>query len=618
MSVAASVIEGPPLEGDGVSCWTRFNSVVDADPDRVAIVSSYQPSGLYGFPCVPLQDEAFQHKLYLRWTYKTLRRASNRLACALELRGVRSGMAQITFLPNGIEVMVARWASMQIGTVDIPINLKNLSNREEVVHMIKTVIRSASSSRVVIIANDDDTARQIDRLGVIGLDSIRVIVNGKPGSSDWIQFANLMSENGDHSVNKALQNRYVNEADDARILFTSGTTSLPKGCRPAKGYLDEFFDTFKKVPGIMKHSSVLCLVVPNNHAMAYFFGMIAQGEGATIVFPDIAFNPATFVQACYLEQVTHTCVVPTMVHTISAVIAAGGPKMKSMENLTLGGTMVTAPILKLCQDLGAKRVINTYKITKNIIIFSGACAEVSDLQHQDDITVGSALPGWSIKICAPGSTNPLPRYVSGEMHFSGRILIPGYIGQKSDNFYEENGKKWFKTGDQAYIDDKDRVFIGGRYKEMLIRGSENISPAAIESRRDESTKIQKLNPQVVGVPDTIAGEVPVAILLGKVDSEIIKEVQDIILRKMGNIYVPDEVIPLEALGVNDYPKTMAGKVKKTELAALVRKYRADKDASDSLINDDQLQATVRKIWAKIHWTQRGSSRLGGTCFRFCA
>lgn len=288
-----------------------------------------------------------------------------------------------------------------------------------------------------------------------------------------------------------------------------------------------------------------------------------------------------------------------MVHAVSAVIAADGRKLASMDTVLLGGSMVTLPILKLCLDFGAKRVMNAFGMTEGVVIGSGAYAQLSVLVNGDDVAVGKILRGSSAKVCAPDSRKPVPRNRSGELHFSGPLLIPGYIGKKTDDFYEENGKRWFRTGDQAYIDDQDRVFISGRYKEMIIRGGENISPAAIESRLNESAKLRSLNPQVVGVPDTIAGEVPVAVVLGKPDGVTVKEVQDVILHAMGNIYVPDEIIPISTLGLEDYPKTMAGKVKKTELAALVRKHRHDRDEEVSRgFSDDQLEERIKKIWAR--------------------
>lgn len=104
--------------------------------------------------------------------------------------------------------------------------------------------------------------------------------------------------------------------------------------------------------------------------------------------------------------------------------------------------------------------------------------------------------------------------------------------------------------------------------------------------------------QVVGAPDEIAGEVPVAIAHGKFTVEIAHEIQATILKSMGPIYVPDEVIQLAALGIDEYPRTMAGKIKKTELAELVRKYRSDREQSQKNGTKSLLETEVIEIWAR--------------------
>jgi aryl carrier-like protein len=104
--------------------------------------------------------------------------------------------------------------------------------------------------------------------------------------------------------------------------------------------------------------------------------------------------------------------------------------------------------------------------------------------------------------------------------------------------------------------------------------------------------------QIVGAPDEIAGEVPVAVAQGKIDDQTAREVQATVLTSMGPIYVPDEVIQLSDLGIDAYPRTMAGKIKKTELADLVRKYRNERDQSDTNGSRVLLEKEVVDIWSR--------------------
>jgi hypothetical protein len=133
---------------------------------------------------------------------------------------------------------------------------------------------------------------------------------------------------------------------------------------------------------------------------------------------------------------------------------------------------------------------------------------------------------------------------------------------------------------------------------MIIRGAENISPAAIESVLGRAPQLAALNIQIVGAPDIIAGEVPIAVVQGEVTPEVSAEIQDWVVKQMGTIYAPDEAISLQSLGLTDYPKTMAGKIQKSKLAELVRKHLNERDASTSGISSKQLEETVKLIWAR--------------------
>lgn len=308
-------------------------------------------------------------------------------------------MAQIMVMPNVAEFMIARWQATQNGLDDVPINPRNLANKEEFTHMIKTAMLS-TSDRVLLLVHDEDLANQIDKLGVIGSDSIKVVGNGKPASGDWVSSQNLMRMTADDAANDVIQNGSLNKPSVQRILFTSGTTSLPKGCRQAPDDVKVMFELFESMPGDrgMMSSSIIGVVVPNNHAMSHYSTWWAHGKGGAVVFPGPTFNPTSFVETCHTERVTHTILVLTMVHAVSTVVAADGRKLESIHSLMLGGTMVTPPTLKLCKEIGADKVMNAFGMTEGVVIGSGALSELSDLVNRYDATVGKPLAGTYVKV----------------------------------------------------------------------------------------------------------------------------------------------------------------------------------------------------------------------------
>lgn len=136
--------------------------------------------------------------------------------------------------------------------------------------------------------------------------------------------------------------------------------------------------------------------------------------------------------------------------------------------------------------------------------------------------------------------------------------------------------------------------------DRIIRGGENISPSAIEGIMGRNPTLNALVPQVVGVRDEIAGEVPVCVIKGPATPEIRELIQSEIVQHMGTLYVPEDVIPIKELGLEDYPRTTSGKIQKAKLAALVKKYmsRSEETLDGTTGNDANLTEELRLIWAK--------------------
>jgi len=94
--------------------------------------------------------------------------------------------------------------------------------------------------------------------------------------------------------------------------------------------------------------------------------------------------------------------------------------------------------------------------------------------------VGTVVSGAKVRICAPGSYVPLRRGEVGELHQGGLPVFSGYLDNPHESCYQEDDINFIATGDQAYMDDNGHVYLLGRYKDLIIRGGENISPAKIE------------------------------------------------------------------------------------------------------------------------------------------
>jgi acyl-CoA synthetase (AMP-forming)/AMP-acid ligase II len=462
MAATLSEVHGKPILGNLPTLWERFNDALANHPDRIALACMQQRHDLYDIPSQPLQNAEYQHSPYLRWKYSDLKLGIDRFSQALKAHGVREGCPIVTFLTNGAEMVLTIWASNDLGCVLAPINPKNLFNQEEASHMVRTIMSARPGNQLVVIAGDADLARQADGLSETK-GAIKIVIGESQG--EWTSFGKLMNSSNDPNSSVSESNGYHKRSDDA-IFFTSGTTSLPKGCIWAEPRPSLMLEMRDVLPGAIRMESVACIVAPNNHALGFISLVTGPCFGATSVIPGPAFAPTLVVNAIQLEGCTHIIMVPTMIPAIISELEKRGEKLAGLQSISLGGSMVTPLALKQCvEDIGAAGVECAYGMTEGVMITSGAQPSPEVIRNGDDVAVGWALLGSAVKICAPNGKTPIARGVLGELHYGGPFLCNGYIGRESADFYTDSeGKDWFVTGDQGVIDGKDRVFVVGRYK----------------------------------------------------------------------------------------------------------------------------------------------------------
>lgn len=197
--------------------------------------------------------------------------------------------------------------------------------------------------------------------------------------------------------------------------------------------------------------------------------------GTAVVIPGQAFEPASMLEALYREQATHTVMVPTMIYGLVAAKAANTAyahrPLSHLEDVMLGGSAVTPEHLRMItEELGATGLENAYGCTEGLSIYSGCtpASEIPSIVDGENACVGWPVFGYRVKVVDPETGKTVPRNVLGEIHGYGWCMPEPYIGGVGkDNWYsDEKGQRWYKTGDQARMDDQGRLFIMGRYKDM--------------------------------------------------------------------------------------------------------------------------------------------------------
>ncbi|PTD05965.1 putative acyl-CoA synthetase YngI [Fusarium culmorum] len=558
-----SQVFGDPIHDLHLTLWDIFESAAASKPDGDAIVSMWQPRHHLSNGDLPSPPNG-KDKPYLNWTYAQLRDKAERVAETLESLGCRPGMRLAVVLSNCAEWALFFWAAAKLRMVFVPID--------------PTVPRDARAAIIsvkakVVVAQDAEAAKALD----LPTESRICIVCAEERMGDWLELPDVLSprekllESAPKLTNGVDSTDTTQDDDAALIIFTSGTTGQPKGCIHTNANLISQCCDFD--PEVNAMGKLRWLIhTPVSHVFAINNTLRAWRWSGLAVIPSKTFNVDATLDALVKERCHIMSATPTLVKALMS-----HPNFPSVDQLdlrivTIGGASIGPEDIKLCREgLGAQMAIQVFGMSEGAPIITWKRAD-PDLVGSWHPGVGKVLPGAAVRICRPETREILPRSEIGELHIGGTSVISKYYdnnrGSDGAMYTDETGN-WLATGDQARIDDKGIVYILGRYKDLIIRGGENIYPLKIEQVLLQQHK--ELQVQVVGVPDDLAGQVAVAVVIlpeNLTKSEIIETA-----RNADQRYALDGVYTLQELGLEKFPLTSLGKVKKEQLKAHVLKLR---------------------------------------------
>ncbi|MCJ1460939.1 hypothetical protein MMC28_011321 [Mycoblastus sanguinarius] len=553
-------------------------------PDKIALVSCHQSCNLLPSMKLPVIDD----QRYLRWTYAQLEDASERLASSLARRGLRKGTALVAVLHKCAEWALCLWAAARLGCLFVPINPVLATRAHELQHMLSFLEVGA------LIVHDDSIAKQISintslQVQEIG---IRLVASGS-GETDWEALDGFLQMR-DAPVTK-VEDQDMN--DTALVIFTSGTTSLPKACPHSNRTIAAICHS-AAINFELNENQRSCNVMPIFHLGGVIESLPIWAVGGTVVYPNKHFDAQSTLEAIEREKCTDILLVPTMLHALLDSSAFSTGTTSSLAFIKLGGAAVSAADVRLCNDvLHVSQVTNSYGLTESGFITRPFQINTA-IKAGDAIISGRMAPGARARICLPDSRAPLKRGKVGELHEGGTMVISEYIGGDNSSFYTDKVGLWHTTGDQAIMAETGEISILGRYKDMIIRAGMNISPPTIERVLDQ---VEGLTSQVIGIPDDVAGEVPVAVVKMVNGCNVSKIwLQEYVIRNLGATFALERVMDLREFGIDDFPRTPAGKVRKVDIRRLVQELlgRASNTAISST-NPESTEAALTRIWARF-------------------
>lgn len=344
--------------------------------------------------------------------------------------------------------------------------------------------------------------------------------------------------------------------DTALILFTGGTTGLPRGAQiPYRQLLTNAFQTCMSWG--LRHEDRYIVSTPMFHAALNALCTPLLYLGASVIIQE-KFDPAEYLRWVAEHQVSLLFLVPTMYQMLAQHADFASANLQSVRWAISGGAPCPAPVRQAFKSKQI-RFKQGYGLTE-----CGVNCFTLDLDEAEQFpeSVGYPMPHlWARLVDAQGAESQH----EGELWLGGPAVISGYYRQAeqtTEALVEHEGRIWLRTGDLAQRDEAGRYYIVGRAKEMFISGGENVYPIEIERALYDHPAV--LECAVVGVADSKWGEVGMAaIVLKSPTSE--EDFRSFLKSRLAGYKVPKYFFFTPEL-----PKSGPGKILKAELAARFR------------------------------------------------
>jgi len=475
--------------------------------------------------------------------------------------GIRSGDRVALWAPNGAPWIVASFAIYRVGAVLVPISTRYRGNEAG------DILRR--SAAVAIIAATDfmspSTAEMLD--GESNLEGLehRIVLTGD-APSGWIS-PDAFARFGD-SINRSdvvAREAAIDGDDMSDLIFTSGTTGRPKGAMLRHHASIETYLQWSERVGLRAGDRYL-LVYPFFHTSGLKSGVLACVLRGATIHPQAVFDVEAMMRRVPAEQITMLPGPPTVFQSILDHPNRDTFDLSSVRTSVTGAAVVPVEVIRrMREDLLIPDVVTGYGLTETHGTVS--VNRCDDTPEDVALTIGTPLDGLDVCV-VDDEGNELPTGESGEFWVRGFNVMTGYFDDPAATAEaivdDPNGAgSWLRTGDVGFVDDRGRLHITDRKKDMFIVGGFNAYPAEIESRLLEHPDI--LQAAVVGVADDRMGEVGLAFLVLRPGGELradglTEQLTPWCRERMANFKVP-RVFRAE----HSLPLNATGKVAKAEL-----------------------------------------------------
>ena len=502
-----------------------------------------------------------------RLTYAETRTRARQLAKGLHRLGVNRGDKVALLMPNRPEWLLAAFGVTLLGATLVPIS--TWSRARELAYVLDH--SDATTLITVDRFTGQDYLGMLAELGGPGSDRLpglrRAVVLGRADGARggavraFDDLWDLGAAVSDAEIDAA--QRAVGADDVAYILYTSGTTSTPKGVQLGHGGLVENMWTIGERQHLTPADRMWMGI-----SLFWSFGganalLAVMTHGGTLVLQE-SFDAGGALALIERERCTVYYGTPNIA---LALTEHPDRPCRDLSSLRTGAAIGPRPAMQMVMDLGAREICNVYGLTECY----GNCS-VTDARDSVDTrlaTVGAPLPGMDVRIVDRQTRRRLPPGEVGEILVRGR-LTPGYYKDPEKNAAAFDADGFLVTGDLGFIGDDGYLRFRGRIKEMIKTSGINVAPLEVEEVLLGHPAVEQA--YVVGLPDPRREEILAAVIVLRDGHDVLPDALRTFCKEaLAAFKVPQE---FRVLRRNELPVTATGKVQKLRLAEMLAKERS--------------------------------------------
>lgn len=486
------------------------------------------------------------------WSYRELDGEVDRMARLLLGWGVKRGEHLGIWCeaePNSVFIM---YAALRIGACTALVNTS--LHRPD----LKGVLERSDITRLIISDGYKDLNYPALCQGLMEelplLESI--LYSGLNGDNGG--FLTLKELEGDMVTEEALARAESEVApeDISCIIYTSGTTSAPKGVLQTHfSQVNVAIQTMDALKGTEEDR--FCSALPLFHCFGLSVNMLsACAVGGSLYLP-ASRRTVDLMRAVSEGHCTMLSCVPTMYSALLHREDFGQWDVSSVRTGIIGGSSYTNEHFREIEAGFGMTLVSSLGMSETC--GGMTCARLDDPTEVRMNTLGRFFPHMEGKIIDPQTGGTLPPNEQGEICARGFAVMRGYYARPEETAKALDKEGWLHTGDMGFLDEGGSLHYTGRLKEIIIRGGENISPTEVEAAVADNEDIELC--KVVGVPDPFYGEEICMCIVPRTGKTVDEEALRAAMRaKLTAFKVPKYILFMDHL-----PTAPTGKIRPQEV-----------------------------------------------------